>query len=88
MADSFLDKARKIGFNRALTWNSRKFVVQTEVYGRERLFVRTTILEQGIVRISVSRECTNCTDDLERVKATAEAQHNAYLDRVKLGEVD
>jgi hypothetical protein len=88
MADSFLEKVRKIGFNKAVSRDSRLFVIQTEVLGRERLMIRTTVLERGVVRLSKSMDCEDYSEELERVQKAAETQHDAYVKRVERGEMD
>jgi hypothetical protein len=88
MADSFLESARKIGFNRAVARASRMFIVQTEVLGKDRLTIRTTVLERGVVRVAESTDGTPYTGELERVQAAAQAQHDAFVNRVERGELD
>jgi len=88
MAESFFESARKIGFNRAVARNSRTFIVQTEVLGKERLTIRTTVLERGVVRVAESSDGAQYSGEIERVQAAAQAQHDAFVNRVERGELD
>jgi len=88
MVDSFLESARKIGFNKAVARNARMFIVQTEVLGKAGLTIRTTVLEGGVVRIAESSDGTQYSGELERVQAAAQAQHDDYVNRVQRGELD
>jgi len=88
MADTFFESARKIGFNRAIARDSRTFIVQTEVLGKERLTIRTTVLERGVVRVAESSDGTKYSGELERVQAAAQAQHDDFVSRVERGEID
>ena len=88
MAESFVEQARKIGFNQVVTRNSRTFVIQTEVQGHQPLMIRTTVLERGVVRLSNSSEVGDVLGRLEHVKALAVAQHGIYVGRVERGEVE
>lgn len=75
------DGARKIGFNTPVSVGERTLHVQTEVLGRERTVIRTTVLERGVVQFIDTQDCPSEALDLEGIKRAAEAQHKACIEK-------
>jgi hypothetical protein len=76
---SIPDAARKIGYNTPVTVGARTLHVQTEVVGRDRLVIRTTVLERGVVQFSDSSDCPTEGVDVEGIRRAARAQHEACI---------
>lgn len=73
------DAARKIGYNTPVTVGARTLHVQTEVLGRDRLRIRTTVLERGVVQFTDTQDCAEDSTDVDRIRRAAEAQHEAGI---------
>jgi len=78
---------QKIGFNESVVLDARKLHVQTEVLVRDRVIVKTTVLEGGIVRFVDSDTCPIDGWTLEDVEAFVLAQHQRNLGRARAAGV-
>ena len=81
-----MKRAARIGFNTHVTVGERQLHVQTEVFGRDRLRMLTTVTEGG--EVLVSREAW-CDDDLavyEEIQWAAEQQHESAVSEARAGE--
>jgi hypothetical protein len=76
---------QKIGFNESVLLDSRKLHVQTEVLVKDRVLVKTTILEGGVVRFVDSDTCPIEGRTLEDVEAFVLAQHRRNVERARNG---
>jgi hypothetical protein len=78
-------EVQKIGFNESVILESRKLHVQTEVLVRDRVLVKTTVLEGGVVRFVDSDTCPIDGRTLEDVEAFVLAQHRRNVARARHG---
>lgn len=83
-SEASLQALRKIGFNDDVGFQSRTFHVQTEVTTRKGVMAKTTVLEGGVVRMSVSNPCPSGAPEAE---AAARTQHDRCKQRVERGEL-
>ena len=76
---------QKIGFNESVMLESRKLHVQTEVLVKDRVLVKTTVLEGGVVRFVDSDTCSTDGWTFEDVEAFVLAQHQRNVARARNG---
>ncbi len=83
MTDPLPAVARRIGFNESVDRDGRSFHVQTEVYARDGLVIRTTVHEGGTV-LHTDRQTVAASDDvLDYLEELAQAQHDGCVERVR-----
>lgn len=73
------DELRRIGFNKHLKQGDAKLMVQTEVLGRERLMIRTTVYRNGVVQTTETQPCDHEGKDIAEVEAAVQAQHDRIV---------
>lgn len=77
-----------IGFNESVELVSRKLHVQTEVFVRDRVLVKTAVLEGGVVRFVDTATCPSERRTLQEIEAFVLAQHKRNVERVRSGAAD
>lgn len=78
-------EVHKIGFNESVRLASRTLHVQTEVFVRQSLLVKTTVLEGGIVRFVDTQDCPIEGGTLQEIEAFVAAQHARNVERALSG---
>lgn len=83
-----LEQRRSIGFNDDVRCGTRLFHVQTEVVGTDGMTVRSTVVENGIVRLMHKRLLPPELDDLATAAAFVEAHHQETLQKAASGDIE
>ena len=85
MPQADTSEIQKIGFNESVEVLSKKMHVQTEVFVLDRVLVKTTVLEGGIVRFVDTETCPTRGWTLEQIEAFVFAQHARNVARMRRG---
>jgi hypothetical protein len=83
MPQANASEIQKIGFNEAVEVSSRRMHVQTEVFVMDRVLVKTTVLEGGVVRFVDTETCPTKGWTLQQIEAFVFAQHARNVSRMR-----